>query len=56
MHPLGIYLAITNSQPEHGRGQASERRPAWARVDAMQIYVRPTLRTSRRLTNLRHSV
>ncbi len=41
MHPLGIYLAITNSQPEHGRGQASERRPAWARVDAMQIYVRP---------------
>ena len=37
MHPLGIYLAITDSQRVHGWGQARERGAAVARVDAMPI-------------------
>lgn len=34
MHPFGIYLAITDSQREHGWCAGPERRPAFARVDA----------------------
>jgi hypothetical protein len=37
MHPLGIYLSITDSQREHGWGQATERRPSFARVDATPV-------------------
>ena len=37
MHPLGMYLAITDSQREHGLGAAAERRAPFARVDATPI-------------------
>jgi hypothetical protein len=57
MHPLGIYLAITNSQPEPGRGQARERRPAWARVDALPIIERePVSRMGRLAAMVRRRV
>lgn len=36
MHPLGTYLAITDSQREYGWGQ-TKTRPAWAPVDALPI-------------------
>jgi hypothetical protein len=37
MHPLGTYLAITDSQRDYGRGQTKVRAAAYARVDAMPI-------------------
>lgn len=37
MHPLGIYLAVTDSQRDHGSGQARELPAAFSRVDAMPI-------------------
>lgn len=37
MHPLGIYLVITDGQREYGWGQTRERPAAFARVDAMPI-------------------
>ncbi len=37
MHPFGIYLAITDSQREHGWVAADARRAAFARVDATPI-------------------
>ena len=37
MHPFGIYLAITDSQREHGWGAAAERRASFARVDATPL-------------------
>jgi hypothetical protein len=37
MHPLGTYLAITDSQRESGRGRAMERPAPFARVDAPPI-------------------
>jgi hypothetical protein len=36
MHPVGIYLAITDSQREYGWGQ-TKTQPAWAPVDALPI-------------------
>ena len=36
MHPLGIYLAVTDSQREHSWGQTKGQR-AFARVDAMPM-------------------
>ena len=37
MHPLGIYLAITDSQREYGSGQTKTRTAKWAAVDALPI-------------------
>jgi hypothetical protein len=37
MHPLGIYLAITDSQRENGWGRTKARPAAFARVDAMPM-------------------
>ena len=37
MHPLGMYLAITDGQREHGWVAAHERSAQFARVDAMPI-------------------
>jgi hypothetical protein len=37
MHPLGLYLAITDSQREHGWVADDERRASFARVDAMPL-------------------
>lgn len=37
MHPLGMYLAITENQRDSGWGQAKERPAAFARVDAVPI-------------------
>ena len=37
MHPLGTYLAITDSQREHGWGEAKDGRAAFARVDATPL-------------------
>jgi hypothetical protein len=37
MHPLGTYLAIKDSQREHRRVAAQDRRAEFARVDAMPI-------------------
>jgi len=57
MHPLGIYLAITDSQREYGWGQAKERRTAFARVDAMPITdPEPVSRIARLATMLRRRV
>lgn len=57
MHPLGMYLAITESQREHGWGQAKERRAAFARVDAMPIIEpEPASRIGRLAVMLRRRV
>ena len=37
MHPLGLYLAITDSQREHGWRAWAERPSSFARVDATPI-------------------
>jgi hypothetical protein len=37
MHPLGIYLAITENQRDSGWGQAKKRPAPFARVDALPI-------------------
>jgi len=37
MHPLGLYLAITDSQREQRLIAAQERRTQFARVDAKPI-------------------
>ena len=37
MHPLGIYLAIRDSQREDGWGQTNVPPAAFARVDALPI-------------------
>jgi hypothetical protein len=37
MHPLGLYLAITDSQRKHGWVADDERRALFARVDAVPI-------------------
>ena len=37
MHPLGVYLAITDRQREHRWAAAQERRGQFARADAMPI-------------------
>ena len=37
MHPLGIYLAISDGPREFGLGQSKERRAVFARVDALPI-------------------
>ena len=37
MHPLGLYLAITDSQREHGLASAQQRRASFAKVDALPI-------------------
>ena len=37
MHPLGMYLAITDNKREHGWVAADDRRGSYARVDAVPI-------------------
>jgi hypothetical protein len=37
MHPLGLYLAITDSQRERGWVAADKRRASFAPVDALPI-------------------
>ena len=37
MHPLGLYLAITDSQREHGSSPAGQRGAPFAKVDALPI-------------------
>lgn len=37
MHPLGLYLAITDSQREHGGVAAQERRLSFGKVDATPL-------------------
>jgi hypothetical protein len=37
MHPLGLYLAITDSKREQGWIAADDRRCSYARVDAVPI-------------------
>ncbi len=37
MHPFGMYLAITDSQREHGWVAAEARRAGFARVDATPL-------------------
>lgn len=37
MHPLGLYLAITDSQRQNGWVADDERRASFARVDAKPI-------------------
>jgi hypothetical protein len=37
MHPLGMYLAIRDSQGENGWVAADERRAPFARADALPI-------------------
>ena len=37
MHPFGIYLAITDSQREHGWVAADARRAGFARVDTTPL-------------------
>ena len=37
MHPVGLYLAITDRQRELGWNASDTRRIAYARVDAMPI-------------------
>ena len=57
MHPLGTYLAITDSQREDGWGPAKERRAAFARVDALPIAEpEPVSRIGRLATTLRRRV
>jgi hypothetical protein len=57
MHPLGTYLAITDSRREHGLGQARERRPAFAPVDAAPLAEpEPSSRFARLAAMLRRRV
>lgn len=49
MHPLGLYLAIIDSQREHGWGVAAERRASFARVDATPITEPERVSRSRRV-------
>ena len=37
MHPLGLYLAVTDSQREHGWTPDQQRRVQFAKVDALPI-------------------
>lgn len=37
MHPFGLYLVVTDIQREQGWAGADDRRPAFARVDALPI-------------------
>ena len=56
MHPLGTYLAITDSQREYGWGQ-TKARTAWARVDALPIIEpEPVSRVARLAAMLRRRV
>ena len=52
MHPLGTYLAITDSQREHGWGQ-TKTRPEWAPVDALPIEPEQVSRVARLAAMLR---
>lgn len=53
MHPLGTYLAITDSQRECGWGK-TKARPAWAPVDALpSIEPEPVSRLARLVAMLR---
>ena len=57
MHPLGLYLAITDSQREHGWVAEDERRSSFARVDATSIAKpEPVSRIGRLATIVRRRV
>jgi hypothetical protein len=57
MHPLGIYLAIRDSQREDGWGQTKVRPAAFARVDALPIIEpEPVSRVGRLAAMLRRRV
>lgn len=57
MHPLGIYLAITDSQREYGWGQAKDRRATFANVDALPIIeLEPASRIGRLAAMLRRRI
>ena len=56
MHPLGIYLAITDGQREYGSGKANGS-TVFARVDAMPITTpEPVSRIGRLAATLRRRV
>ena len=51
MHPFGLYLAVTDSQREHG-GLDQERRTQFAKVDALPITEPQPVTRIGRLTGL----
>lgn len=56
MHPFGMYLAITDSQREHGAA-ADARRAGFARVDARPLLEpEPVSRIGRLVTIVRRRV
>ena len=57
MHPFGMYLAITDSQREHGWGAADARGAGFARVDAPPLVEpEPVSRIGRLVASLRRRV
>ena len=57
MHPLGMYLAVRDSQRARGWGQPNERPVAYARVDALPMSEpEPGSRIGRLATILRRRI
>jgi hypothetical protein len=57
MHPLGLYLAITEAQRDRGGLAVTERRASFARVDALPIVEpEPVSRIARLAAILRRRV
>ena len=57
MHPFGMYLAITDSQRQHGWVAADARRAGFARVDATPLLEpEPVSRIGRLVTIVRRRV
>ena len=57
MHPFGMYLAITDSQRQHGWVAADARRAGFARVDARPLLEpEPVSRIGRLVTIVRRRV
>ena len=52
MHPLGLYLGITDSHREHGWAPARQRRASVAKVDALSITEPEPVTLIRRLTGI----
>jgi hypothetical protein len=52
MHPLGLYLAVTDSQHEHGSAPGQRRRASFAKVDALPITEPEPVTRIRRLTGI----